>query len=44
MLEMAMDTNYGLIVRNMREIGKMIRQMGLENCFMLMEMYMKGTG
>lgn len=41
---MDMGINYGQIARNMRVTGKMIKQMDLENCFMLMEMYTRVIG
>jgi hypothetical protein len=42
--EMAMEHKCGLMEAGMKDIGVMIRLMGKENWFMLMEMFMKGNG
>lgn len=39
-----MENKNGLMGQNMKEIGKMIKQMALENYFMQMETFMKVSG
>jgi hypothetical protein len=41
---MAMGNRFGLMSRDMKEIGPMIKQMGLVNCIMLMAISMKASG
>jgi len=39
-----MVIKFGLMVQDTKDIGEMIKQMALENWFMLMEMFMRESG